>query len=139
MVEQRPFRDLAEVLDKAAEIWWSLSDDDWLEAYRSHPKIGEKKAEQAQAAEAQAWSRQEQSGTSDSAPEIMAALAEGNEEYLRRFGFIFIICATGKSAEEILARLRERIAHAPVDELRIAAAEQNQITQLRLRKLVSGQ
>jgi OHCU decarboxylase len=136
MVEQRPFSDLPEMIDKAHDVWWSLANEDWLEAFRSHPKIGEKKAEHAQPAAAETWSRQEQSGTGDSAPETMTALAEANREYLERFGFIFIVCATGKSAEEMLAILRERLGNAPDEEVRLAAAEQNKITQLRLRKLI---
>lgn len=136
MVSERPFADLQSVLGKADLIWSSLTAEDWLEAFRSHPKIGEKKAEQAQSSVAKAWSEQEQSGTQDSAGETMAALAEGNRKYAERFGFIFIVCATGKSADEMLAILRGRIDNAPADELRIAAEEQRKITQLRLGKLI---
>src|SRR6185295_15367732 len=92
MVGERPFSDLEDVLAKADFIWASLSPEDWLEAFRSHPKIGEKKAEQTQSTVAKAWSAQEQAGTAHSADETMAALAEGNREYAARFGFIFIVC-----------------------------------------------
>jgi OHCU decarboxylase len=136
MINDRPFTDLANVLAKADLIWSSLAPDDWLEAFRSHPKIGEKKAEQAQSSVAKAWSEQEQSGTRDSATKTMAALAEGNREYAERFGFIFIVCASGKSAEEMLAILQSRLHNQPQDELKIAAEEQRKITQLRLRKLI---
>ena len=136
MTGERPFADLESVLGKANLIWSSLTAEDWLEAFRSHPKIGEKKAEQAQSSVAKAWSEQEQSGTRDSATETMTALAEGNREYAERFGFIFIVCATGKSAAEMLGLLRSRLDNAPADELRIAAEEQRKITELRLRKLI---
>ena len=136
MVDQRPFIDVSELLSKADDIWRSLAAQDWLEAFRSHPKIGEKKAEQAQSDTARAWSEQEQAGTRDSALETMQALADGNREYEKRFGYIFIVCATGKTSAEMLAILRERLNNDPDSELRIAAEEQRKITQLRLRKLV---
>ena len=136
MVNARPFADLEAVLDQADLIWASLGSEDWLEAFRSHPKIGEKKAEQAQSSVAKTWSEQEQSGTQQSSTNTMTALADGNREYAERFGFIFIVCATGKSAEEMLEILRNRLGNEPEDELRVAAEEQRKITQLRLRKLV---
>ena len=139
MVDHRPFVDVSELLSAADEIWLSLGAQDWLEAFRSHPKIGEKKAEQAQSAEARAWSEQEQAGTLDSAQETMVALATGNREYESRFGYIFIVCATGKTSAEMLAILRERLRNSTEDELRIAADEQRKITQLRLRKLISDE
>lgn len=136
MVNERPFAELESVLSNADRIWSSLEPEDWLDAFRSHPKIGEKKAEQAQSSVAKAWSEQEQSGASQSADETLWALAKGNREYAERFGFIFIVCATGKSAEEMLAILQGRIDNDPDKELRNAAEEQRKITQLRLRKLV---
>ena len=102
MSDARPFSNSDELSSKADEIWWSLDEEDWLEAFRAHPKIGEKKAAAAQSAEAQTWSAQEQSESQRAAAETKTALAEGNLEYEQRFGFIFIICATGKSAEEML-------------------------------------
>ena len=138
MVDQRPFIDVSELLSEADEIWRSLVAADWLEAFRSHPKIGEKKAEQAQSAEARAWSEQEQAGTRDSGQETMRALATGNREYEQKFGYIFVVCASGKTADEMLAMLRERLSNDPGKELRVAAEEQREITQLRLRRMVSG-
>ena len=99
MSDARPFSNSDELSSKADEIWADLDDEDWLEAFRAHPKIGEKKAAAAQSAEAEAWSAQEQSESERAAAETKEALAEGNREYEQRFGFIFIICATGKSAE----------------------------------------
>ena len=134
----RPFSNSDQLSSKADEIWWNLNEEDWLEAFRAHPKIGEKKAAAAQSAEAEAWSAQEQSDTERAAAETKAALADGNREYEQRFGFIFIICATGKSAEEMLAALKGRLLNDPETELRIAADEQRKITQLRLRKLLEN-
>lgn len=138
MSAARPFSNADELSSKADEIWWKLNAKDWLEAFRAHPKIGEKKAAAAQSAEAEAWSAQEQSDTERAAAETKAALADGNREYEQRFGFIFIICATGKSAEEILVALNGRVNNDPKTELRIAAGEQRKITQLRLKKLLEN-
>ena len=136
LLEQRPFADLQDLLEKADETWWSLGSDDWLEAFRSHPQIGGRKAEQTQSATAKAWSEQEQSGTRESAQETMAALESGNRAYAERFGFIFIVCATGKSAEEMLSILDSRLDNDPKTELKVAAEEQRKITNIRLNKLV---
>jgi OHCU decarboxylase len=138
MSEARPFSNSDELSSKADEIWWNLDEEDWLEAFRAHPKIGEKKAAAAQSAEAEAWSALEQSESERAAAETKAALAEGNGEYEQRFGFIFIVCATGKSAEEILAALNGRLNNDPETELRIAAEEQRKITSLRLGKLLQA-
>ena len=137
MTEARPFANFQEVSSKADEIWASLGEEDWLEAFRAHPKIGERKAAAAQSQQAANWSAQEQSQTQQAADKTKAAIAEGNRVYEDRFGFIFIICATGKSAEEIANALKERLAHDAATELRIAAEEQRQITQLRLKKLLT--
>ena len=138
MSDARPFSNSDELSFKADEIWWNLDEEDWLEAFRAHPKIGEKKAAAVQSAEAQRWSAQEQSETGRAAAETKAAMAEGNREYEQRFGFIFIICATGKSAEEILAALNGRLNNNPETELRAAAEEQRKITQIRLQKLLEN-
>src|SRR3954471_21093551 len=137
MTIKRPFADVADLIAEADRVWWSLDKEDWLEAFRSHPKIGEQKAEKIQSVDAKAWSEQEQSGTRASTDETMTALAAANEAYANRFGYIFIICATGKTAEEMLTHLHERLRHSPDEELRIAAEEQNKITKLRLGKLIN--
>lgn len=138
MSNARPFSNSDELSSKADEIWWNLAEEDWLEAFRAHPKIGEKKAAAAQSAEAQRWSAQEQSESERAAAETKTALAEGNREYEQRFGFIFIICATGKSAEEMLTLLNQRLANTSEAELRNAAEEQRKITRLRLGKLLQA-
>ncbi len=138
LCEARPFSNANELSAKAEEIWRGLSESDWLEAFRAHPKIGEKKAETAQTGQAQQWSAQEQVGAEQAAAETKAAIAQGNAEYEKRFGFIFIICATGKPADEILSLLNQRLHHDPQTELLVAADEQRKITQLRLNKLLEN-
>jgi OHCU decarboxylase len=134
----RPFKSVDDLIVKADQVWWSLEPNDWLEAFHSHPKIGEKKPAAETGAEAQKWSEDEQSGTRNSGAETMATLAELNREYEQRFGFIFIVYASGKSTEEMLASLRGRLNHGLDEELNLAAAEQAKIAQLRLRKLIDN-
>lgn len=135
MVEERPFEDMRELLLMADHVWWSLDAQDWLEAFSAHPKIGEKKAA-AEASTFSRWSEDEQAGARRAANETLATLTKANHDYERRFGYIFIVCATGKSAEEMLALLQERLQNEPATELRIAAEEQRRITHLRLEKLL---
>lgn len=138
MAAARPFVDDASLLKRADEVWWALDERDWLEAFRSHPRIGEKKAEAGQTSREQAWSAGEQAGVSSAAAETQRALADGNRKYDERFGFIYIICATGKSADEMLAILRQRLGNDPATELRTAAGEQSKITRIRLEKLLAA-
>ena len=137
LAAQRPFVDVHDLAKKLADVWWSLEPEDWLEAFRSHPRIGEKKAAQQTSTQAQEWSEQEQSVARQSEEQTAQELARLNREYEERFGYIFIVCATGKSAEEMLAILRERLGNGPEQELRIAATEQAKITELRINKLLS--
>ena len=137
MVAGRVYRSQDEFIANAERLWWLLDPRDWLEAFHSHPKIGEQKAAAKTAVEAQRWSAAEQSGIRDSAQQTLAELAKLNREYEEKFGYIFIVCATGKSSEEMLAILRQRLKNDPGEELRIAAAEQAKITELRLRKLLA--
>jgi OHCU decarboxylase len=136
---RRPFPNEENLLAAANDVWWSLDARDWLEAFRSHPKIGVKKATDKVSARSQQWSGQEQSGVANAPAETATWLATLNREYEQKFGFIFIICATGKSSEEMLAALRERLQHDPAAELPIAAAEQSKITGLRLKKLLTSE
>ena len=138
MADARPYENLAEVVARANEIWQSLDRDDWLEAFRSHPKIGEKKSAETVSAQSRQWSGQEQAGVATASLETVDSLATLNRAYEEKFGFIFIICATGKTSGEMLAALRERLQHETDDELRIAAAEQSKITELRLKKLLTS-
>ena len=136
MVNRRPFQSVEALMGTANDIWWSLQPDDWLEAFRSHPKIGEKKAAESVSAQSREWSGQEQAGVSNASQETVYSLAALNRAYELKFGYIFIICATGKTSEEMLSALRERLEHDPAAELRIAAEEQSKITELRLKKLI---
>ncbi|HWS90482.1 MAG TPA: 2-oxo-4-hydroxy-4-carboxy-5-ureidoimidazoline decarboxylase [Pyrinomonadaceae bacterium] len=133
----RPFWDVGQLLNIGGRVWRELPREDWLEAFRAHPKIGEKRAEKDTGAEARAWSEGEQSRAREAADETLAALSEANREYEERFGFIFIVCATGRTADEMLAILRGRINNDPETELRVAATEQWRITELRLKKFLN--
>ena len=137
VVKDRPYQSLDELIASANGIWLSLNPGDWLEAFRSHPKIGEKKAAEAVSEQSRQWSGQEQAGVSNASPETVNSLATLNRAYEQKFGFIFIICATGKTPEEMSSALRERLEHDAEAELPIAAAEQSRITELRLKKLIS--
>jgi OHCU decarboxylase len=133
---RRPFADDGELMNAADEIWSGLEVDDRLEAFNRHPRIGERKAATAQSGREQSWSRQEQSGAGAAGESERAELAELNREYERKFGYIFIVCATGKGGAEILAALKSRIGNDASTEIKNAAEEQRQITRLRLRKLL---
>ena len=137
MTAARPFASEQELFAKADDISSSLEDKDWRQAFRAHPEIGEKKAATAQSQQEQKWSAQEQSGVAAASAEAISQLAERNREYEDRFGFIFVICASGKSSDEMLAILNSRIDNDPQTELRIAAEEQSKITRLRLEKLLN--
>jgi len=138
MAAARPFKTLEALLANADTIWWALDRNDWLEAFRSHPKIGEKKAADPVSTQASQWSGQEQAGVATASQETVDSLATLNRAYEEKFGFIFIICATGKTSAEMMSSLRERLEHEAVDELPIAAAEQSKITALRLNKLLTS-
>jgi OHCU decarboxylase len=128
MSARRPFRSMESLQRDAEEAWWSLGDSDWLEAFTHHPRIGERAA---------GWANQEQAGTRGASRATLDELVETNREYERRFGHVFLILATGKTADEMLAELRRRLRNEPASELRIAAGEQAKITRLRLEKLVN--
>lgn len=134
----RPYESLELLLATANDIWWQLDRNDWLEAFRSHPKIGEKKAADKVSAQSQQWSGQEQSGVDNAPHETTSSLVALNEAYEQKFGYIFIICATGKTSDEMLSALRKRLEHDPETELPIAAEEQSKITDLRLKKLLTS-
>jgi 2-oxo-4-hydroxy-4-carboxy-5-ureidoimidazoline decarboxylase len=134
MVSKRPFDDEAAVLTTSDEVWRDLRTSDWLEAFKSHPKIGESRAAVPKGEHAAAWSELEQKSVGVAQDDVKLRLAQGNREYEEKFGFIFIVCATGKPAGEILAILRRRLQNGKENELREAAQEQRQITQLRLKK-----
>jgi allantoicase len=139
MLAHRPFEDLEDLLMASNEAAESLEAQDWLEAFRHHPRIGERSAQTSVSSAAAAWSEGEQAAASESSDDIQARIAEGNREYEKRFGFIFIIRAAGRTADEVLASLEERLGNDADAELAIAAREQQQITNLRLMKLIQGE
>jgi 2-oxo-4-hydroxy-4-carboxy-5-ureidoimidazoline decarboxylase len=134
MAERRPIEEEAALLAISDEIWANLSESDWTEALASHPRIGETRSEQSTHARSAAWSMQEQENAAVAADVVKAALADANREYEQKFGRIFIVCATGKTAPEILAILQRRLANDEKTELHEAAEQQRQITHLRLKK-----
>ncbi|MCA1625123.1 MAG: 2-oxo-4-hydroxy-4-carboxy-5-ureidoimidazoline decarboxylase [Acidobacteria bacterium] len=136
MIELRPFANTSALIKQAEEIWLNLETEDWLEAFAAHPKIGARKAAPKQQAQSASWSHGEQSGTHAVADSVLDALAEANRLYEEKFGFIFIVCATGKSAEEMLDLCRRRLKNDADSEIRIAVDEQRKITEIRLRKLL---
>jgi OHCU decarboxylase len=136
MVINRPYLSPEDLSVKAADLWWDLDRDDWFEAFRSHPKIGEKKPAAEVSTQSQAWSGQEQASVENAGTETLSDLVRLNREYEEKFGFIYIVCATGKSSEEMLEILKSRINNDAEDELMVAATEQAKITELRLRKMI---
>lgn len=135
MAARRPFGDDAALLRAADEEWATMGRDDILEALAAHPQIGEDiEALRRKFADTATWSSNEQAGVTAAPEQTLAALRDANAAYRRRFGHIFVVCATGKSADEMLALLRQRLPNDPDTELRIAAAEQAKITRLRLEK-----
>ncbi|HEU5261917.1 MAG TPA: 2-oxo-4-hydroxy-4-carboxy-5-ureidoimidazoline decarboxylase [Gemmatimonadales bacterium] len=129
MLAARPFKSDAALLEAAERAWWGLGREDWLEAFAQHPRIGGRTTDQ--------WSRREQAGVDTATAATRNALAEGNRAYEKRFGHVFLICAAGRTADELLGELHGRLANDPATELRIAAGEQAKIIQLRLGKLVT--
>lgn len=134
MVAQRPFAGRNALFAAAESEWWGLDPADWLEAFSHHPRIGERPTGSGGAA---AWARQEQAGASSASAETARRLEELNREYERRFGHVYLVCATGKTADQMLAILELRLTNDAVKELREAAEQQRQITRLRLERLLS--
>jgi allantoicase len=139
MVERRPFSRPADLFEAADEIWRSLRPEDWLEAFRAHPRIGDRPTDKETTRDTgshKKWASEEQSGVQGAGQTTLAELAYMNHRYEAKFGFVFLICATGKSADEMLASAKERINNTPNAELSIAAEQQRQITRIRLEKLL---
>jgi len=135
---RRPIHDEAALLTTCDEVWKELPESDWMEAFRSHPRIGESHASASALPQSVSWSKTEQQRVSAADDEVKRALAEGNRAYEQRFKRIFIVCASGKSAIEILEILRRRLRNDDKTELQEAAEEQRQIARIRLRKWISS-
>jgi 2-oxo-4-hydroxy-4-carboxy-5-ureidoimidazoline decarboxylase len=138
LVARRPFTDEAALFAAADKVWSTMREDDWLQAFRAHPRIGERNVDNA-TAQSKQWSGHEQSAVDQAQAEILADLAIGNRQYEDRFGFTYIVCATGKSAEEMLQILQRRLYSDRDTEVREAAEQQRQIMQIRLKKWLGDQ
>ena len=134
MAEQRPVQDEMSMINLSDRIWHQLREEDWMEAFARHPRIGERKAPEAAPAQSASWSAQEQERVSAAGQRIRDDLAVANAQYEDRFGRVFLICATGKSAAEILEILQRRLQNDDATEWLEAAEQQRQITNLRLKK-----
>ena len=132
MSARRPFGSRDALLKAAREEWSALSPDDWLEAFAHHPRIGDRASLAARFPATHHLSAREQSRVGEATEHVLDVLADANQAYFDRFGFIFIVCATGKTANEMLELLQERLPNDRDTELRVAAEEQAKITELRL-------
>jgi OHCU decarboxylase len=133
VVALRPIANVVELSLAADRIWATMQEPDWMEAFACHPRIGDRKAAHA-SQQSIAWSTEEQSSTTSAADQTLSELAAGNALYEQRFGFTYIVCATGKTAEEMLVILNRRLGNDRATELLEAAEQQRQITQIRLGK-----
>jgi 2-oxo-4-hydroxy-4-carboxy-5-ureidoimidazoline decarboxylase len=134
---QRPFANVNALYESADTTWRNLERADWLEAFSHHPRIGEKAA--TGSTSARQWAEGEQTGARAAGQDVKSRLVQGNRAYFEKFGYIYIVCATGKSAEEMLALLDQRLQNDPASELPMAADQQRLITRLRLQKLLAGE
>jgi 2-oxo-4-hydroxy-4-carboxy-5-ureidoimidazoline decarboxylase len=136
MSECFPVKDTATLFNAASSIWRSCMEDDWKEAFSHHPQIGDLALLKQKFAATAQWAAGEQAAVQQASESILEELAAGNRQYLEKFGYIFIVCATGKSAGEMLHLLKERLPHTPEEEIGVAMAEQEKITKIRLEKLL---
>lgn len=137
LVAKRPFTTLDALKKESDLIWLFSKEPDWMEAFSHHPKIGDRASLETKFAKTKTWASGEQSGVDASDTDVISALAIANADYERKFRFIFIVCATGKSAEEMLRMMKERLNNKRDQELLIAMQEQNKITHIRFDKLFS--
>lgn len=138
MIERRPFGSEEAMLSAARDEWFALEPADWREAFAAHPKIGDRDGLRSRVAETRHLAAREQAGVDGAPEDVLSALAAGNAAYEKKFGYIFIICASGLTAEQMLAMMRDRLENDPATELHVAADEQAKITQLRLKRLLQA-
>jgi len=136
VLDNRPYNNKNSLLELAEKEWFNLAQDDWLEAFQHHPKIGDINSLSKKYANTQKWAEGEQSGVNSASENIIHNLAQGNKDYEEKFGYIFIVCATGKTAQEMLDILNTRLPNNAEEEIKIAIGEQNKITKIRLEKLL---
>lgn len=132
MLRRRPFGTQDALLRASRDVWFSLDPADWLEAFADHPRIGDRDARQKKFSETRHLASREQAGVDGASADLLEDLAAANRQYEHTFGYIFIVCATGLTAAQMLAMLKARLQNAPATELRVAANEQAKITELRL-------
>ena len=137
LMKHFPFVSIADLKIHSDQVWFSCQKNDWLEAFSHHPKIGDKTDANKNLSSTSEWASQEQSAVKDAGQNILSDLSIGNQLYEKKFGYIYIICATGKTAGEMLDILTDRLRNSPEEELLIAINEQNKITHLRIDKLFS--
>lgn len=135
MIKNRPYKDENDFFQKVEKNWWTASKADWLEAFSHHPRIGDIKTLETKFANTKNWASSEQGSVAEANQSIIKALYDNNIAYEKKFGYIFIVCATGKSAEEMLSILKMRVKNDPEIEIKKAAEENIKITKLRLEKL----
>jgi OHCU decarboxylase len=135
MESARPFESEATLIATAERIWWGLSEADWLEAFAAHPRIGDVDSIRAGFATTAVCASREQSGALGASEEVLQDLARGNRQYEERFGYIFIVCASGKTAQEMLELLGQRLGNDAEVEIKLAAGEQMKITRIRLERI----
>jgi len=135
MNQMRPFDSALTLFEAADRVWWGLARADWLEAFAAHPKIGDIDALRARFAAIAAWASREQAGTLGASEEVLRRLADGNRRYESQFGYIFIVCATGKTALEMLELLERRLSNEADLEIKLAATEQAKIMRIRLERI----
>ncbi|MFN8575225.1 MAG: 2-oxo-4-hydroxy-4-carboxy-5-ureidoimidazoline decarboxylase [Candidatus Sericytochromatia bacterium] len=138
LLKESPFNSQEELFNKSDKVWNSLNKSDYLEAFAQHPKIGDINSLAKKFANTKGWAENEQSGVNSANQQVIEELAKYNDIYDKRFGYIFIVCATGKSAQEMLDILKSRIDNDSEKELKIAGDEQNKITKIRLEKLLKS-
>jgi 2-oxo-4-hydroxy-4-carboxy-5-ureidoimidazoline decarboxylase len=136
MLSVFPVEDYIDLMEDAEEKWYECSEADWKEAFTHHPKIGDVDSLKQKFASTARWASGEQAGVNSASDEVLEKLAEGNRQYEEKFGYIFIVCATGKRADEMLEILQSRMPNDPKREIEVAADQQMQITKIRLSKLL---
>lgn len=136
VIDQRPFKSKEAMLEVGQNVWDQATQEDALEAFNHHPKIGDLKSLTKKFATTKDWAGNEQAGVKAADQEVLQELAKGNMAYEMKYGYIFIVCATGKSAKEMLDLLMERLDNGTEEELKIAMAEQHKITIIRINKLI---
>lgn len=135
LLDKFPLTSIDELKNASDKIWFSLSETDWKESFTNHPKIGDVNSLKKKFASTANWASDEQAGVQSAEEQTLIELKKDNDEHKKKFGYTFIVCASGKSAGELLSLLKARLKNSPQEEIKIAMQEQNKITHLRIDKL----